>query len=112
MDEDDENCENYGSKDDYVDFELLDYNFFLGFVYVNSDDSDDDRDMDESCGFFDVVSFFFLVLLSDLDIDLELDWKFDWDGDSFNNLDECCCFGMISVIIEMILNYVYGNDKL
>ena len=112
LDEDDENCENHGSKDDHADSELSDYNSLLGLVYANSDDSDDDRDMDESCGLSDVASLPSLVSLSDSDTDSESEWKPDRDGDSFNNPDERCCSGTTSVIIEMILNHVHGNDKL
>ena len=112
LDEDDENCENHGSKDDHADSELSDYNSLLGLVYANSDDSDDDMDMDESCGLSDVASLPSLVSLSDSDTDSESDWKPDRDGDSFNNPDEHCCSGTTSLIIEMILNHVHGNDKL
>lgn len=112
MDEDDENCENHGNKDDHADSELSDYNSLLGLVYANSDDSDDDMDMDESCGLSDVASLPSLVSLSDSDADSESDWKPDRDGDSFNNPDERCCSGTTSVIIEMMLNHVHGNDKL
>lgn len=91
LDEDDENCENHGSKDDHADSELSDFNSLLGLVYANSDDSDDDMDMDESCGLSDVASLPSLVSLSDSDTDSESDWKPDRDGDSFNNPDERCC---------------------